>query len=177
MDLRDLGTHRDTLLRVQVGERLVHQKDADLSDEGAADGNTLSLAARKSSGKTVKIVCQAQDRGGMINLLFDDIFIDALKRQAKCNIVKDRHLRIQSVTLEYHRHLSLSRAPLVGSVPVDQEIAVGNVLKACDHSKRRGFTASGRSDENDKLALLNIKIEIVNGVVSIRIDLVDVLQR
>ena len=105
----------------------------------------------------------------MINLLFDDIFIDALERQAKCNIVKDRHLRIQSVTLEYHRHLSLSGAPLIGSVPVDQEIAVGNVLKACDHSKRRGFTASGRSDENDKLALLNIKIEIVNGVVSIRI--------
>ena len=113
----------------------------------------------------------------MLNLLFDDLFIDTLKGQAKCNIVKNRHLRVQSVTLEYHCNFSLSGAPLISALPVDQEVAVGNILKACDHAKCRGFTAAGRSDKDDKLALLNIKIEIVNGVISVRIDLVDVLQR
>ena len=43
--LDDLGTHFVSELRVQVGQRLVHQHHLGGTDDRAADGDTLALAA------------------------------------------------------------------------------------------------------------------------------------
>ena len=43
--LDDLGAHLVTQLGVQVGQRLVHQQDLGLADDGAANGHALTLTA------------------------------------------------------------------------------------------------------------------------------------
>ena len=53
MELGNLNTHLNTQLGIQVGERLVHQKYLGITDNGAAHGHTLSLAAGKLTGLTV----------------------------------------------------------------------------------------------------------------------------
>ena len=113
----------------------------------------------------------------MFDLLLDDLFVDALQRQTESDVVEYGHLRVQRVALEYHRDLPLAGAHLIGSFPVDQEIAVGDVLKSGDHAERRGLSAAGRSDKYNELSLLNLKVEIVDGMISVGIDLIDVLQR
>ena len=51
--LDELGTHLVAQLGVQVGQRLVHQEDLRITHDGAADSDTLALAARKRLGLTV----------------------------------------------------------------------------------------------------------------------------
>ena len=50
MQLLDLEPHLGAELGIEVGERLVKQEDADLLDQGPADGDALALAARELAG-------------------------------------------------------------------------------------------------------------------------------
>ncbi len=176
VDLGDLGAHRDALLSVEVRKRLVHQEDADLADDGAADGDTLPLAAGERAGQTVKIVGQTEDAGRVLDLLVDHVLVDALQRQAVGQVVIHAHLRVQGVALEHHGDLALARAPLVGALPVDQELALADVLQTGDHAQRGGFAAARGADEDDKFALLDFQVEIVHRVEAVGINLVDVFQ-
>ena len=45
MDAPDLGAHLEAQLGVEVRERLVHQHQRRLDDDGAGDGDALLLAA------------------------------------------------------------------------------------------------------------------------------------
>ena len=177
VDLGDLGAHGDTLLGVKVGQRLVHEEDAHLADQRAADGDTLTLAAGERSRQTVQIVGQAEDAGGVAHLLVDIVIVRALELQAEGDVVIDAHLGIERIALEDHRHAALTRALLVGALAVDQEFTVADVLKTGDHTQRRRFAAAGGADEDDKFTLLHVEIEIVYRVVAVRVDLVDVFQR
>lgn len=46
----------------------------------------------------------------------------------------------------------------------DVQFAFGDLFEACDHTEGRGFTTSGRADENDKFFVFDFKAEIVNGL-------------
>ena len=61
MQLGDLGTHRNTQLSVQVGQRLVEQEDLGLTDDGAAQSNTLTLTTGQRLGLTVQQVSNVQN--------------------------------------------------------------------------------------------------------------------
>ena len=176
MNLGDFIAHRDALFRVQVGQRLVHQEDADLPDNRPADGYALTLAAGQGPGQTIQVVRQAQDSRDFLDPLLNDILVHPLQRQAEGDVVVDGHLGIQGIALEHHGDLPLPGSLLIGPYAVDQEFAAGDVLQAGNHPQGRGLSAAGGSDENHELALLNFQIEIVDGMIAIGIDLVDVLQ-
>ena len=52
----DLGPRLDAQLGVEVGERLVHQEDGGLADDGPAEGDALALAAGELLGLAVEEV-------------------------------------------------------------------------------------------------------------------------
>ncbi len=54
--LDDLGAHLVAQLGIQVGQRLVHQEDLRVADDGAADGDALALAAGQGLGLAVEIL-------------------------------------------------------------------------------------------------------------------------
>ncbi len=72
-------------------------------------------------------------------------------------------MRIKSVALENHGDITILRSNVVYKISVDIKLALGNVLKACDHAQRGGFSAAGGTYKHDKLAVFYFKIEILNG--------------
>jgi hypothetical protein len=58
VDAPDLGAHLQPQLGVEVGQRLVHQHQRRLDDDGARDGHALLLAARQLAGQLVRLVVQ-----------------------------------------------------------------------------------------------------------------------
>ena len=176
VNLGNLAPHSHALFRVQVAQRLVHQENADFPDQRPSDGDALPLAAGKRPGQPIQVVRQTQDFRGLLHPLLDHVLVHTLQRQAEGDVVKNRHLRIQRVALENHRHFPVPGALLVGPHPVDQEIAAGNVLQPGDHPQRRGLSAAGGPDKNDKLTLIDFQVEIVHRVETVGVNLVDILQ-
>ena len=69
--LDDLGAHLVAELRIKVRQRLVHQKDLRASDDGAADGHTLPLAAGKRLRLAVEILRDIKNFRGFLHLAVD----------------------------------------------------------------------------------------------------------
>ena len=177
MNLSDFSTHGNTLLSVQVGQRLVHQEDADLTDDGTANSNTLTLTTGKGSGHTVQVIGQAQDLGNVTNLLVDHVFVNTLQGQAESQVIVNAHLGIQSIALEHHCDLSFTGALVVGIFTVDQELAAADILQACDHTQSGGLAAAGGTNENDEFALFDFQVEIVHCMIAVGINFIYSFQR
>ena len=73
MQLGNLGSHLSTQLGVQVGEGLVQQEHLGVTDDGAAQGNTLTLTTGQSLGLAVQQVGDVQDAGSLFHAALDFI--------------------------------------------------------------------------------------------------------
>ena len=142
MQLGDLGTHLDTKLCIQVGQRFVHEQDLRVTDNGTSHGNTLSLAAGKSLRLAVKQFIKVKDLGCFINLFLDLILRNLAKLQSESHVVKYGHMRIQSVVLEDHGDIAVFRLDIVHDLVVNLQGSGRDVLKSCDHTKGCGFSAA-----------------------------------
>ena len=83
---------------------------------------------------------------------------------------------IQSVALEDHGDVAVLGLHIVDQPVVDAQLALGDLLQAGHHTKGGGLTAAGGSNQNDKLLVGDLQVEIAHrGDVSV-IDLEDVLK-
>ena len=158
----DLGSHLVSQLCVQVGKRLVHQEHLAVTDHGTADGNSLSLTARKRAGLTGQVLGDAQDLGCFRHLLIHDLLGSVLETQRECHVLKYGQVRIQRIVLEHHGNITVAGLEVVDHHAVDLNSTLGNVLKTCDHTQRRGFSAARRAYEYDKFLIGNIQVEVLN---------------
>ena len=72
-------------------------------------------------------------------------------------------MRIKRVVLEHHGDVAVFRGDIVHQVPIDIEFAAGNVFQTRDHAQGGGFSAAGRTDEDDEFLVFNVKIHIMYG--------------
>ena len=170
MQLGDLGSHLNTELRIQVGQRLIHQEDLRVTDDGTAHGNTLSLTAGQSLRLTVKELLQVKDLGSFADHLVDLILRGLSQLQGECHVIINGHMRIQSVALEYHGDISVLGLHIVDDPVPDLQRTAGNFFQTCDHTQRGRFSASGGSDENDEFLVSDLKIEVLNSFKAVRIS-------
>ena len=70
-ELDDLSAHLVTELGVEVGQRLVHQQDLRIADDGAADGDTLALAAGQGLRLPAQVLGDIQNLCSLLDLLVD----------------------------------------------------------------------------------------------------------
>ena len=159
--LNELGTHLVTKLGVQVGQWLVHQEDLGVTHDGAADSDTLALAARKRLGLTVEVLGNAQNLGSRANLAVDLVLGDLLELERKRHVLVHRHIGVQSIALEHHGDVAVLGRHVVDALAVDEHIARGNVLQAGDHAHRRGLTAARGANEDDELLIVNGEVEVL----------------
>ena len=159
--LNELGTHLVTKLGVQVGQWLVHQEDLGVTHDGAADSDTLALAARKRLGLTVEVLGNAQNLGSRANFAVDLVLGDLLELERKRHVLVHRHIGVQSIALEHHGDVAVLGRHVVDALAVDEHIARGNVLQAGDHAHRRGLTAARRANEDDELLVVNGEVEVL----------------
>ena len=86
-------------------------------------------------------------------------------------------MRVQSVVLEHHRYISVLRCDIVYKAVADKQLALGDLLKSGDHTQCRRLTASGRTDENKELLILDLEREVGDSGNAARVLFVDVLER
>ena len=79
LQVLELGAQRLAQLGVEVGQRLVHQEDARLAHDGAADRDALHLAAGQPVGLRLEQMLDAQRLGGAGDALVD---LGALERRS-----------------------------------------------------------------------------------------------
>ena len=159
--LDELGTHLVTQLSVQVGQWLVHQEDLGITHDGAADSDTLTLAARKRLGLTVEILGNTQNLGSGANLAVNLVLGDLLELKRKRHVLVHRHVGVQSIALEHHGDVAVLGSDVVDALAVDEHVTRGDVLQAGDHTHRRGLTAARGTNEDDELLVVNGEVKVL----------------
>ena len=84
-------------------------------------------------------------------------------------------MRIQSIILENHGDVTVLWFDVVHQLAVDTELTVGNVFQTGNHTKCGGLTTSGWSNEDDKLFICNLQIEVCYGMVTVRVNFLNSL--
>ncbi len=111
MKLGDLDAGLHPQRGIEVGERLVEQEHLRLAHDGAADGDALALAARKSFGRRLRSsTFEMQDLGGPHHLGIAFGLGHAGEAQRERHVVGHRHMRVERVGLEHHGEAARSRA-------------------------------------------------------------------
>ena len=177
MQLGELGSHLGAQLGVQVGQRFVQQEDLRFTDNGAPQGDTLSLAAGQSLRLPVEQMGDVQDAGGLFHAALNFILRRFAQLQAERHVLKHSHVRVQRVVLEHHGDIAILRRHVVDQLVADVQLTVGDFLQAGDHTQGGGFTAAGRTDQNDEFLVLDFQIEIGNRGDTAGILLVNPFQR
>ena len=113
MELGNLNTHLHTKLGIQVGKRLVHKEYLRAADNCTTHGNTLSLTTGKSLRLTVKKRCQVKNLGSFLNHLVDFILRNLSQFKSESHVIINRHMRIQSIVLEYHCNIPVLRLHII----------------------------------------------------------------
>ena len=161
--LNELGAHLVTKLGIQVGQRLVHQEDLRAADDGAADGDTLPLAAGQGLGLTVEVLRDVEDLGGLFDLAVDLRLGDLLQLEGEGHVIINGHVGIERVVLEDHGDVAVLRGDVVHELAVDIKFTLGDLFQTGDHAERRGFAAAGRADEDDEFLVLDVEVELLHG--------------
>src|SRR5215469_13885208 len=72
-------------------------------------------------------------------------------------------MREQRVVLEDHGNIPFARDHSDHVFAPDLDLALGHSLQTGDHPHGGGFTAPGRSNQHDKLAVTSREVEIPDG--------------
>ena len=160
--LDDFSAHLVAELRVEVGERLVHEEDGGIAHDGAADGDTLALTAGERLGLAVEILGDVEYLRGLADLPVDNVLLLLAELEGERHVLINGHVGVERVVLEDHRDVAVLRGDIVHELAVDVQLALGDLLKTGDHAQRRGFAAAGGTDENDELLIRDVKIELLH---------------
>ena len=117
-----------------------------------------------------------EDSGSLFNTLFD-FFLGGLPQlQAERHVLKNGHVRIQSVVLEHHGDIAVLRGNIIYQTVADVQLAFGNLFQAGDHTQRGRFTAAGRTNQNDEFLIRDFQSKVGYSRNSAGISFVDVFQ-
>ncbi len=175
--LGKLGSHACTELCVKVGERLVKKEYLGVTNDSTAESNSLLLTTGKSLGTSLKKVRDIKDSCSLLNASLDLLLGNLTKLKTECHVVKYGHVRIKSVVLEHHRDISVLRSYVVNVSVAYLELALGDLLKTCDHTKGGRLTASRGTNEDKELLISDLEIEVGYGGNAAGVLLVNVSER
>ncbi len=177
LDPSDLRAHLHAELRVQVGERLVHQERLRLPDDRAPHRDALPLPSGERFRLPLEELLEAEDLRRLSDPAVDLLFRELPKLEAERHVVVDGHVGVQRVVLEHHRDVPFLRWHGVHHAVPDRDRAVGDRLESRDHPKRGGLAAPRRADQDDELPVLDRQVQIRDrGRSPRRVDLRNVVE-
>ena len=162
LDPLELETKLRAKLRIQRGERLVHQVDRGIADQRAANGHPLHLAAGQAGGTVVQLARDVQQLRGLFDALADDGLGHASRRRAQRErqIVIDREVRIQRILLEDKGDIARSRRIMRDVAAVDHDRAVIGALEPGDQPQRRGLAGTARPEQDQEFPVVDRQREL-----------------
>mmetsp|Transcript_4591 Transcript_4591/g.7241 ORF Transcript_4591/g.7241 Transcript_4591/m.7241 type:complete len:237 (-) Transcript_4591:163-873(-) len=131
----DFYAHVDAQFGVEVGQWFVKQEDFGATDNGSANSHTLPLTTGERFRFALEVLVKLQNRRGFLHLFFNFCFGVTVHAQAKTHVLRHRHMRVERVGLEHHRHATFGRVHM-GHVPLaNVDLAVGGLFKARNHAQ------------------------------------------
>ena len=140
-----LDLHLLAQLIVERGKRLVEQQHLRLRRERAGERNALLLTAGDLTGASVGKLLHAHEFQHLGNAGVDLGLRLAEHFQAETDVLRNRHMREQSIALEDGIHRALERRQRCDVLAVKENFAFARKVEAGDQAKQRGLTAAGRS--------------------------------
>jgi hypothetical protein len=174
VELGNFGSHGCTKLSVQVGKRFIKKEYLRVTYDCTAESNTLFLTTGESLRITVEKVSDVEDASSFFYFALDGFFGHLAEFKTERHVVEYGHVRIKSVVLEYHRDISVLGGNVIYESVADEKFTLGDFFETCDHTKGCGFTATGRTYEDDKLGIFDFKVEVGNRSYTAGVFLVDV---
>ena len=124
--------------------------------------DTLSLTAGESLRLTVEQMLNAQNLSGFVNSALNLRLRGLAELKAERHVIINRHVGVKCVVLENHRDVAILRCNVVYQLVANVKLAFGDFFKTGDHTKSGGFSAAGRTDQNDKFLIFDFQSEVAN---------------
>ena len=122
LDAKHFTAHLHAQLRVEIGERLVHQEDRGLTDERTSHRHTLTLTAGELPRTAVEHLGEPEmTEGGLTHPTVALGLADAAHRERETDVVVRRQMRIQRIVLKDHRDVTVARGQIVHDLVVQLE--------------------------------------------------------
>ncbi len=172
----DLRAHVDAELRIEIREWLVHQVRLRLPDDRSSHCHALPLASRECARLAIEERLEPEDVGCLSHTLVDLVLRLLSQPQAEGDVVVDREMWVERITLEDHRDVAVSCGHPVDDAISDSQHALADLLEPRDHPKCRRLPAPGRSDEHHELAVRDLQVHAGYSPRPVGIDLAHSLE-
>ena len=122
----------------------------------------LTLAAGELARLALEQFGDAQGVGRALDPPRDIGLVVASHPQPEAQILFDRHVRVERVGLEHHGDAAIGWLDVVHDPAADRYLALRDGFETRDHPEQRRFPATGRTDEDHKLAVGDFEIGSVD---------------
>ncbi len=141
----ELITSTRAQLGVEIGQRLVQQEDLWVPDHCSCQCDALPFPTGELPRAAAEQLIDAQQLRSPAGLAFAFWLIELGSLEWKDDVVKDRLVRIQGVTLEHHGNAPQSGRQAVDDIAANKHLTVGGILEAGDGTQQRGLAAARRA--------------------------------
>src|SRR5689334_1167360 len=156
-----LSTQFYPQLRVEPGQRLIHEKGLRTAHDGAAEGRALPLSLRQLRGQTVEHGAESETLRRFADATRDVRVGGTAHFERKRNVVADAEVGVQRGGLKHHRHVA-SGGRVVRDHPLaDHDIATGRLLQPGDAPEHGGLPGARRAEQDEELAVSHVEIQVV----------------
>ena len=146
---------------------------------GATEGYALALTTGKLFGFALQQMLQAQNFSRLLHTLLDLLRWRMLQLETESHVIVDGHVGVEGVVLKYHCDVAVLRVNVIDHPVADQNFACRWVFQASHHTQAGAFSAAGRPDQHQKLAVLDIEVDIVDdfNLVEVFVDVLELHTR
>ncbi len=171
LQLLELGPCVGADLGVEVRQRLVHQEQRGLADDGASERDALLLPARQLMRLARDERLDPEHARDARDPPRDLLTRHAVTLEAERQIVPHRHVRIERVILEYHGDVARLGRDFGDVVAVEHDGPRVERGEPRHRAQQGGLAAAGWTEQDEQLALEHLDVETAqHGGVAVRLD-------
>ena len=101
--------------------------------------------------------------GELAGRLVGAVGVIAADEQRRLDVPLHRHVGVERVALEHHRHVAPGGVDVVDHLVADEELAVGDAFQPGDHPQGGGLAAARRPQQDHELTVVDRQVEGVDG--------------
>ena len=155
--------------RVERTGCFVAEDNLRVGRQSTGDGNTLLLTAGKLAGIVMLSVRQSNDFEQFVNALFNLRTLHPGDFHREGNVAAHIPLREQVKMLENHRNLLAKLAQFLRAergeiLTVDDDVARCRLFQKVNAAHERRFARAGHADDSKNVALLDVQVDVFQGV-------------
>ena len=148
---------------VEVGERLVHQEDEGLADDGPGQGHPLALPARQLPRLAVEQAAQPERLRRLLDLDRALGLVHPALAQRELDVLRHRQVRVEGVALEDHGHVAVLGVDVVDHPLADGDGPLGHLLEPGHHAQGGGLATARGAEQHEQLAVCDGQGQVLDG--------------